>query len=61
MENLIPRNTPEIPVSGRSGRIMMVKLGREGTETGFCGRIVVWSEAKAHRIALDEEQEGGIP
>jgi len=30
MDSLIPRNTPEIAVSGGSGRIMMVELGRKG-------------------------------
>ena len=37
MENLIPKITPENTVSGGSGRIMMVKLGRKAG-AARCGR-----------------------
>ena len=39
MDNPIPKNIPEIPVSGGSGGIIMVELGRKGVKTGFCGGI----------------------
>ena len=39
MDNLIPKNTPENTVSGWSGRIMMVKLGRKAIKMG----VVCWN------------------
>jgi len=42
MENLIPKNTPENTVSGRSGRIMRVELSRKAMKTGFVAEIREW-------------------
>jgi len=41
MENAIPKNTPKIPVSGGSGRIMMGKLGRKAVKMGLYAGIGV--------------------
>ena len=47
MDNSIPRNAPENEVSGGSGRIMMVKLGRKALKTGFVGK---WSVSNQHEV-----------
>jgi len=39
MENVIPKNTPEIGVSGGFGRIVMVKLGRKAMKTGVVAEL----------------------
>jgi hypothetical protein len=41
MDNRIPKNTPEIPVSGVLGKIMMVRLGRKTVKRRFCAGIGV--------------------
>jgi len=55
MDTLIPKNTPEIAVSGESGRIMMVKLTRKAIKRGACGKISAWcSRTKTHANHLPE-------
>lgn len=41
MDTLIPKNTTENTVSGRSGRMMMVELAGKAMKTGFFGGVGV--------------------
>lgn len=41
MNNPIPKNTPEIGVSGGSGRMVMVKLTRRAMKTGVVAELGV--------------------
>jgi len=52
LDELIPRKTVEIGGSGGSGRIMMVKIGREAVKTGFVLKFGYDGGPQSERVVL---------